>query len=184
MAGPVRPESGSMPEPLDPLRLGALFFTLRWPRTAHLLITEFQLSREQAWSVAWGTRRHKNLRGARFRLVAKLLGITLFVSPALAVFLVLPLWETFLTSTTRGAESLPLWAAGFGGAIALVTLAAAAAFERYGADRLIDRSIRACWRDRICLWCAHDMDESTPHGDRWAVCPECGMRSPVAVRSP
>lgn len=184
MAGPVRPESGSIPEPLDPLGIGALTFALRWPRTAHLLTTEFQLSREQAWSVAWAARRHKSLRAGRIRLIAKLLGVVLFVSPALAVFAVLPVWEAFLASTTRAAESLPIWAAGFASIAAIASLLGIAAFERFGVDRLIDRSIRACWRDRLCLWCNHDMDESTPHGDRWAVCPECGMRSPVAVRSP
>lgn len=186
MAGPVRPESASIPQPIDPLGIGAITFPLRWPRTARLLTTEFQLSREQAWTVAWRVRRHRSLRRGRIALLATLLAVGLFVSPVIAVFGALPAWEAFLESTgrTAGSQHLPLWAAGFTAVIASAAMLVWVVYERLGMDRLIDRSIRECWRERVCLWCSQDMDEATPRGDRWAVCPECGMRSPVAVRSP
>ncbi len=186
MAGPVRPEAGSIPEPFDPLRLGVTLFTLRWPRTARLLTTEFGLSREQAWSVAWRCRRHKSLWKGRLWLVARFLAVGLLLSPVAAVFGAMPAWEAFLAATERSAaaEQLPIWSAGLVAAIALAAAVAWVVYERYGMDRLIDASIRDRWRDQVCLWCSHDMEESVPHGDRWAICPECGMRSPVAVRTP
>lgn len=186
MAGPVRPESGSIPEPFDPLRFGALTYSLRWPRTARLLSTEFRLSRDQAWTVAWRARRHRGLRRGRAWVILKSLGMLVAASPIIAVFGALPAWEAFLDSTGRDADVhvLRFWAIGLGCTLAAGVAIGWVAYERLGMDRLIDRSIRDRWRDRVCLWCSQDMDDAEPHGDRWAVCPECGMRSPVAVRTP
>ncbi|MEL7483826.1 MAG: hypothetical protein AAFN41_05660 [Planctomycetota bacterium] len=186
MAGPVRPESGSIPEPFDPLRLGVLTYPLRWPRTTRLLATEFHLSRDQAWTVAWRARRHRGLRRGRAWVIFKFIVVLIAGSPVVAVFGALPAWEAFLDSTGRAADvqALRLWAIAFGVTLATIVLIAWIIYERLGMDRLIDRSIRDRWRDRVCLWCSQDMDDAEPHGDRWAVCPECGMRSPVAVRTP
>ena len=186
MAGPVRPEDGSFGDPFDPLRLGLQTFRLRWPKTARLLATEFKLSKKQSWSVAWRVRRHASLRRGRAIVLIAALATGLVTSPVLAVFAVLPLWEAFLSSTARGTGEamVPIWAIGIGVVIAVVSVVAWVLYECIAIDRLMDRSIRDRWRDQICLWCAHDMDETPARGDRWAVCSECGMRSPGAVRSP
>jgi DNA-directed RNA polymerase subunit RPC12/RpoP len=184
-AGPVRPESAAFPARSDPGRLGALTFPIRWPRTCALLTGEFQLSRAQAWEVARTARHHRGLRAPRAGLFVRLALIALLISPAAVVFVALPLWTVFIASTIRDGDPsrLHTWYAAIAASVALAVLVGWALVERFGMDRLIDRRIRACWGERVCLWCGQDMDESAPSGDRWAVCPECGMRSPVAVRT-
>ncbi len=186
IAGPVRPESAVHPERTDLGGFGAFTFPTRWPRTHRLLTGEFQLSREQAWSVAWIARSHPGLWRRRLWLYVRASLVALLVSPAFVVFALIPLWEAFLASTIRTTDSdrLAAWFGGIAIAIALCVVLGWVLYERYAMDRLIDRAIRRCWRDRVCLWCGQDMDDATPGGDRWAVCPECGMRSPVAVRTP
>ncbi|MEO1583756.1 MAG: hypothetical protein AAFR96_04185 [Planctomycetota bacterium] len=147
---------------------------------------EFRLSNTQAWTVAF--RAHKSRGVASARMTSRLawLGIAAAVSPAVVVFAAVPIVEAFIGSTTPRGGSGPMlaWAVGLSSLVAAAALSVWLAFERLVEDRLVDRQIRSCWRDQRCLWCDHDMQDASPAGDRWASCSECGMRSPVAVRTP
>jgi DNA-directed RNA polymerase subunit RPC12/RpoP len=173
-----------IPATHDPLGLGRLTFPHRWPRTYALLAHAFELSPEQAWSVAWNARRHLALAPERRRVRLRIAAAALLAAPILTILVALPLAEAFIADAMINPDAPTNWALRIAGGLAVIVSVAWTIYERLAEDRLIERGIRRCWRDQTCLWCARDMEGAQAQGDRWAVCPECGMRSPVAARSP
>lgn len=182
--GPVRPEGAVFPETQDPLGMGRLTFPHRWPRTFALLTRVFELTHEQAWSVAWSARRHRAMSAQRRRLRLRIAAGVLIAAPIPALLFIPPLAEAFTADVLADPHAARAWALRIAGVLSAILVGAWALYERVAEDRLIESGIRRCWRDQTCLWCARDMEGAQAHGDRWAVCPECGMRSPVAARAP
>jgi hypothetical protein len=184
--GPVRPESAALPESRDVLGLGRLSMPLQWPATRRLLMRVFALTPAQAWSVAARVRTQAHLSPQRWRLRLRAGLLALVLLLPLLIFVPIAHEAYFEAVLRRAAErgstlGLDLAIGAGAGALAVVVWLL---YERFGEDRLMERAIRASWRDQVCLWCRHDLEGVPAEGDRWGVCPECGMRSPVAARSP
>lgn len=184
---PVQPESAVVESvsPMDPIRLGVLTYPLRRPRTRRLLEREFSLTRKQAYAVAVIASKHRSARRE-----AHVAAVKYWLVVALGVVVLSTLFGPLLYGQYQSwvltlKPSDPATAASV---LLGVTFAAAGfvlwfAAERWIMDRIVDREIRRCWGDQECIWCGRDMAGCVVDRERWSMCPECGMRSPIGARA-
>jgi len=172
--------------PLDPLRLGQLTLAIRRPGTRLILEQEFGLTRRQAHAIVVRLQSHTALKRKQRRLMIRFWGAALLGLLVVLVILGPIAWTAYLDWASSRPESEPLnlvitiaipAVLGFG--TVLLWIAA----ERWLQDRLVTDELRRCWNDQECIWCGRDMDGCIVDRERWARCPECGLRSPIGARA-
>jgi len=184
---PVQPVGAILDSvsPLDPIGLGVLTFPLRRPNTRQLLETEFALTRKQAYALAVHAAGHKRvqreaiLAALKFWLIAVFGVIVLSTIFGTVLYVQYQRWILTLKPSDPATMASVILGATFAGIGVGLWFAA----ERWIMDGIVDREIHRCWGDQECIWCGRDMAGCTVDRERWAMCPECGMRSPIGARA-
>ena len=184
---PVQPVGAILESvsPFDPLRFGVLTFPMRRPKTRQLLEIEFSLTRKQAYALAVQAASHKRsqreaiLAAFRFWLIAAFGVVVLSTIFGTALYVQYQRWILTLKPSDPATLASVLLGITFAG----IGIGLWFAAERWVMDSIVDREIRRCWGDQECIWCGRDMAGCTVDRERWAMCPECGMRSPIGARA-
>jgi len=188
MPKPVMPDGAVVEtvDPFDPLALGRASLSLRRPRCRRLLEIEFGLTRKQSYSVCVHTGRRRSIRGELWLALGRYWGACAIGVLVVGLLAGLPMWSGVVAwSSARPVDDpLAFWALVGGLALlGLVLVLGLLAAERWIVDPIVEREIRRCWGDQECLWCSRDMAGCEVDQQRWARCPECGLRSPIAARA-
>jgi len=171
--------------PIDPLRLGVISFPLRRPATRRLLETEFSLTRKQAYALAVSAASHKPARRETRRAALIFWGLVIFAALVLGTIGGGFAYEQYQSWILNLKPGDPATAASVLLAVIITGVGIGLWFaaERWIMDSIVDREIRRCWGDQECIWCGRDMAGCTVDRERWGICPECGMRSPIGARA-
>lgn len=184
---PVKPVGAVVESvsPFDPLMIGVLTYPFRRPKTRQLLETEFSLTRKQAYAVAVHAARHKQVRREAMAAAVKFWLMSAFGVVVLSTIFGPILYSLYLDWVLTLKPSDPATSASvlLGVSFAWLGVCLWFAAERWIMDGIVNREIRRCWGDQECIWCGRDMAGCVVDRERWSMCPECGMRSPIGARA-